>query len=507
MSAKARVPALDIAHLSKAYGPTHALDDVSVEVQRGELHALIGANGSGKTTLVKVVAGVARGSPGGVIRAGDASVAVDRITPPWSRRAGVRVVHQDLAVFADLTVAENVALSAGFARSRLKGIDWRTVRARTAELLERFGIEARPDALAGSLTLADRAMLAIARALAAPGTAHVLVLDEATAALGAADAARVLQLARQLADQGQGVLVVSHRITEVLSSADRATVLRDGLVAATLAGASLDEEHALAAMATPASAQAAALPTPAEGSEPVLVVEDVVGRHVHGVSLWVRPNEVVGLAAAPRAAASELLQMIFGAAPIRSGAVQVAGVAKETNRVQHAMRAGVAYVPGDRATATFGDMTIAENLSAATVPTYWRRGRLRRRPEREDARRSMEQFSVAASTPQQLLRTLSGGNQQKVLLARWLRRGPRLLLLDEPTRGVDVAARRQIAAAVRAAAAAGAGVLLASDDYEELCAVAGRVVVLVDGRNAGELTGALDPVQIARLAATAPARG
>ncbi len=503
MRANARLPALDIAHLSKAYGLTHALDDVSFGVQRGELHALIGANGSGKTTLVKIVAGVARGSPGGVIRVGDASVAADRITPAWSRRAGVRVVHQDLAVFADLTVAENVALCTGFARSRVKGIDWRIVRARTAALLERFGIEARPDAPAGSLTLADRAMLAIARALAAPGTAEVLVLDEATAALGEPGAARVLQLARRLADQGQGVLVVSHRITEVLSIADRATVLRDGRVAATLTGAPLDEERALAVMATPGGAQAAAAPTPAERSEPVLVVEHLVGQRVHGVSLCVRPNEVVGLAAEPRAAASELLQMIFGAAPVRSGALRVAGAAHETDGVREAMRAGMAYMPGDRATATFGDMTIAQNLSAATVPTYWQRGRLSKRREREDARRSMRQFSVAASAPEQVLRTLSGGNQQKVLLARWLRRGPRVLLLDEPTRGVDVVVRREIAAAVRAAAAAGAGVLLASDDYEELCAVADRVVVLVDGRAAGEVTGALDPVQIARLVATA----
>jgi ribose transport system ATP-binding protein len=232
-----------------------------------------------------------------------------------------------------------------------------------------------------------------------------------------------------------------------------------------------------------------------------------VGQRVHRVSLRVRPNEVVGLAAAPRAAASELLQMIFGAAPIRSGTVQVAGATNDTHSVHDAMLAGVAYVPGDRAAATFGDMTIAENLSAAIVPTYWRRGRLRTGRERQDARRSMEQFSIAAAAPEQLLRTLSGGNQQKVLLARWLRRGPQLLLLDEPTRGVDVATRREIAAAIRAAAAGGAGVLLASDDYEELCALASRVVVLVDGRSAGELTGTLDPVQIARLVATTPSRG
>ena len=311
------------------------------------------------------------------------------------------------------------------------------------------------------------------------------MLDEATAALGEPGAARVCN-SRRLADQGQGVLVVSHRITEVLSIADRATVLRDGRVAATLAGAPLDEEHALAVMATPGGTQAATVRTPAERSEPVLVVEDLVGQRVHGVSLCVRPNEVVGLAAEPRAAASELLQMIFGAAPVRSGALRVAGAAHETNGVREAMRAGMAYMPGDRATATFGDMTIAQNLSAATVPTYWQRGRLRTRREREDPRRSMRQFSVAASAPEQVFRTLSGGNQQKVLLARWLRRGPRVLLLDEPTRGVDVVARREIAAAVRAAAAAGAGVLLASDDYEELCAVADRVVVLVDGRGAGE---------------------
>jgi ribose transport system ATP-binding protein len=354
----------------------------------------------------------------------------------------------------------------------------------------------------GSLTLGDRAMVAIARALADQTAARVLVLDEATAALSAPEATRVLQLARRLADDGHGVLVVSHRIAEVLTVADRATVLLDGRVVATLTDSSLDEEHALAAMASPTGATPTAHPAP-DRSEPVLVVDHVVGRRVHGVSLSVHPQEVVGLAAAPRAAASELLQMIFGAAPVQSGTVRIAGTEHGVSGVSNAMRAGVAYVPGERATASFGDMTIAENLSAGSVSTYWRRGRLRLHDERDDARRSMGQLSVVASAPEQLMRTLSGGNQQKVLLARWLRRGPRVLLLDEPTRGVDVPTRREIVSAVRSAAATGAGVLLASDDYEELCAVADRVVVLVDGRISGEITGALDPVQIARLAAPA----
>ena len=499
-SAEARSSALDIAHLSKHYGLTHALDDVSVTVPRGELHALIGANGSGKSTLVKIVAGVTRGSPGGVVRAGDQSVATDRITPAWSRRAGVRTVHQDLALFDDMTVAENVALGAGFARSRVKGIDWRQVRASTAELLDRFDVEASTEALVGSLALADRTMVAIARALADPTAAHVLVLDEATAALSAPEATHVLQLARRLADDGHGVLVVSHRLSEVLAVADRATVLRDGRVAATLSGSSLDETHTLAAMASTTVASPVERPT-RDRMDQVLVVDDLVGRGVHGVSLSVRAQEVVGLAAVPRAAVSELLQMIFGVAPLQSGTVHVAGAEPRVRGVGDAMRAGLAYLPGDRASATFGDMTIAENLSAGSVSPYWRRGRLRLRNERADARRSMEQLSVVASQPEQLLRTLSGGNQQKVLLARSLRRGPRMLLLDEPTRGVDVPTRREITAAIRTAAAAGAGVLLASDDYEELSAVADRVVVLVDGRIVGEITGALGPVQIARLAA------
>ncbi len=374
------------------------------------------------------------------------------------------------------------------------------MRASTKTLLERFDIAARPDAPLGSLTLADRTMVAVARALADPTAAHVLVLDEATAALGAADATRVLQLARRLADDGLGVVVVTHRIAEVFLVADHATVLRDGRVAATLSGSSLDEQQALTAMAPPTVAHRTERPA-FERSEAVLVVDDVVGSRVHGVSLQVRPREVVGLAAVPRVAASELLQMIFGVAPVQSGTVQIAAVEHPVRGAADAMRAGLAYVPGERSTATFGDMTIAENLSAGAVSDYWRRGRLRLRRERDDARRSMDEFSVVASAPEQLLRTLSGGNQQKVLLARWLRRGPRVLLLDEPTRGVDVPTRREIVAAVRSAAAAGAGVLLASDDYEELCAVADRVVVLVDGRIAGEITGALDPVQIARLAA------
>jgi len=279
-------------------------------------------------------------------------------------------------------------------------------------------------------------------------------------------------------------------------------------VVAELDADSLDEQHALAAMAQEAGAAPAARDSAVGGRvaavDAVLVLENVAGSGVHSVDLQVGRGEVVGLAAVPHAAASELLQIVFGAAPMREGTVRVAGASPGRHGVRDAMHAGVAYVPGDRATATFGDMTIAENLSAASVRTYWRHGRLYRRRERADARRVIGDWSIAASAPEQLLRTLSGGNQQKVLLARWLRRGPEVLLLDEPTRGVDVGTRREIAGAVRDAADAGAGVLLASDDYDELAAVADRVVVLVDGRVVGQLAGPVDAVDVARLAASTP---
>ena len=238
----------------------------------------------------------------------------------------------------------------------------------------------------------------------------------------------------------------------------------------------------------------------------MLELEHLAGGRVRDVSLSVHPGEVLGLVGAPNAGRSELLRMVFGAARIRSGVVRVQGTPRRLRDIGDAMRAGIAYVPNDRSVAAFPELSVTENLSAATVGAYWRRGVLRTRVEERDAQRSLQQFSIQASAPGQQMRELSGGNQQKVVVARWLRRRPTVLLLDEPTRGVDVLARGEIADAIRTVASSGAGIILVTDDYDELCALADRVVVLEDGRTTVTVDGPLDPVRVAWLATGASPR-
>ena len=503
MTVDADASALSISGLSTTFPGTRALDDVSLNVRHGEFHALVGANGSGKSTLIKVVAGVARGDRGGLIRAGGTSVSSDRTTPQWAHDAGLRFVHQDLALFPDLSVAENIAIGGGFETTLFAMINRPALRTRTGRLLEHFQIDARPETLVSELDTASRAMVAIARALQddVDGEHHVLILDEPTAALPERDAVRLLASLRQYADRGQAVVVVSHRIGELLTVADTATVLRDGHVAGTLARTTLSEQRVLELMSGP-SGHRAGDGTPASVHDGVaLELDELVGAPVRGVSFSVHCGEILGLAGRPGSGCSELLQMIFGAKRIRSGQVRIRGRSVRLRDIGDAMRAGVAYVPDDRGDASFPELSLSENLSAATVSSYWRRGHLARRSEESDSRRLMQRFSIRASTPRQAMGTLSGGNQQKAILARWLRRQPSVLLLDDPTRGVDAHARLEITNAVRELAASGAAVVVIARDLHELCAVADRVIVLAGGRAVAELVPPyLDPAQVARLA-------
>jgi len=504
MTVVAEPPALSIAHLSKTYPGTAALRDVSLEVARGELHALVGANGSGKSTLVKVVAGVVRGDRGGLVAAGPSRVDSDRTTPEWARNAGVRFVHQDLALFPHLTVAENIAIGNGFDVTRFHRIRWRAVRARTRALLQHFGIASDPDTPVSRLGSADRAMVAIARALQddAHDDTRLLVFDEPTAALPEPDSARLLASLRALASQGRGVLVVSHRIAELLAAADSVTVLRDGRVAGTQTRPRMTERGVAELIAGPARVPRAPARRRAHGEHDVrLDVDRLTGRAIRGVTFAVRGSETLGLAGLPDSGCSELLQIVFGARPMQSGTVRVDGRVARPRDIGDAMRAGIAYVPEDRSDATFPDLSMSDNVAAATVSSYWRRGLLRTHDEELDAVGAMERLSIRARGPRQPMWTLSGGNQQKVVLARWLRRRPSVLLLDDPTRGVDANARAQIAVALADAQAAGTAIVLVSSDLDELCELSDRVIVLVRGTVVAELPRALlDPRRVARLA-------
>jgi ribose transport system ATP-binding protein len=500
-------PAVSIKGLSKSYGATAALRDVSFSVEGGHIHALIGGNGSGKSTLIKVLAGVVRADPGGQVLLGGKTIPVSRLSPALAARAGLHFVHQDPGIFPVLTVAENLAIGRGFETATAGRIAWRRQHRRAASLLARFDVAVDPAAPAAQLRPAERTMVAIARALQdqEETSSGVLLLDEPTAALSVAEVDLLLAALRRYAGRGQTIVLVSHRLDEVLAVADTVTVLRDGRHVHTgpLAGhttASLAELIMGRMLEPPAVAQRSSL---RERSEPpVLSVRDLSAGSLSGIDLDLRAGEIVGIAGLVGSGRSTLLRALFGATPARSATIAIDGRPVRLEEVATAMSAGVAYVPEDRlGDAAFTDLPLAHNLSATDVARYWKRGRLSHRRERHDAAESVREFGIAAPSIDAALSMLSGGNQQKVILARCLRRRPRILLLDEPTQGVDVGARAEIHRLIRAAVAAGACALVVSSDLEELAGLANRVVGLAGGGLAGEVSGAdIKPAQLVELA-------
>ena len=499
--------ALRVEGLSKTFPGIRALHDASFAVQRAEIHTLVGGNGSGKTTLLKILAGVSRADRGGTVTVDGHSVPGERVTPAWARAAGLRFMHQELGVFPGLTVAENLALGAGFVTTRSGAIDRRGTRERARALLDRFEVDADPRGLVDRLSPADRTMLAIARALQDDGDRpRVYVLDEPTASLPAPQARLVYAALRERRDAGHSVLFVSHRLDEVAAAADRATVLRDGTVVGTREHDELDRDDLIELIVGRAVTRESS-PSPPDPGAPIrLEVRDLAGARVDGVSFAVRRGEVLGLAGAVGSGCSELLQMLFGARLHQRGVVVLDGMPTRFAHIGDAVRAGVAYVPAERADAAFLGLSLGENLAAATVHTYWDRLWLHRRRERNDAVAAMGNFAIRATSPDQEMATLSGGNQQKVIVARWLRRRPTVLLLDDPTRGVDAGARVTLHGLVTEAVRTGAAAIVASDDFEELSTIADRVLVLHRGRVVTELRQPdIDPARLADAAFRAPA--
>jgi ribose transport system ATP-binding protein len=496
-------PALAVERLTKRFGPTCALQDVSFSIASGHVHGLVGGNGSGKSTLIKILAGVHHAEPGGVVRIGGAAIDADAITPAIAMRSGLRFVHQDPAVFEELTVAENLAIgsAAGFPAPRGR-IVWRRLRADAEEVLERFEIDARASDRLGDLRPAQRTMVAIARALRdRHDGGSVLVLDEPTASLPEHEVETLLDAVRRYSAAGETIVYVSHRLEEVLSIVDEVTVLRDGRHVMTRAAEGLGTDDLVAAIVGRTLDLEAPL-GPGSAPGPVrLSVDGLAGGPLEDVSLEVRAGEIVGIAGLLGAGRSELLRMVFGAHERERGAMLLDGRPYAPASPAQAMRAGVAFVPEDRARdAAFPDLSVTANLSIVRLARYRRFIRLDKRAECADADRSIDEFGIRAPARDAPLSALSGGNQQKVVVARWLRRSPRLLLLDEPTQGVDVGARAELYDLIAAARAEGLAVLLVSSDLEELAHVCDRVLVLRDGRIAAHAEGtAVDAHHIAQL--------
>jgi ribose transport system ATP-binding protein len=503
--------ALTAVGLSKHYGGTVALEGVSVTLPVGTVRALLGGNGSGKSTCVKVLAGVVAGDAGTIER-WEITHSAAHYGPAQAHELGLRFVHQALGLFDDLSVAENFALGLGYPTHGGR-IAWPALRRRAGELIGRFGINATPDTLVRDLRPATRALVALARTLAdedtnetVPGRSHLLVVDEATAALPRSESAQFLATLRALADAGRGILFISHRIQEVLDVADELTVLRDGRVVLDRSATGLTRPE-LARLLS-GDELIAGTPSPpvrwCGPAHPRLRISGLAAGPLDGVDLDVGRGEIVGVSGLLGSGRTTLLDAIFGAVRPRTGLVEVDG-RRLTGEVGAAMSAGVAMIPEDRARhALFPTRSVADNLTEATIRSYWRRGWLSDRRARRHARELITQHNIVAASEHVPITALSGGNQQKVVVARWLTRRPAVLLLDEPTQGVDLPARLAIHETIRAAADGGAAVVLVSSDIDELLVLSTRIVVLGGGRIVGVRSAPFDRAELVELEQTAP---
>lgn len=480
-------PALVAAGIGKRFGATPALIDAGLTVRQGTIHALLGGNGSGKSTLIKCLAGVYTAHSGSVA-IGTEHLAAASLTPVVSRRTGMRFVHQDLGLFPQMSIAENIALAGGYPTGPGGRVRWQALRTRVVELLERFDIDARPDDLVGGLRPSRRSLVAIARALDDAPEQSVLLLDEPTATLSDHEAKELMTALRARADAGQTIILVSHRFPEVSDVADDVTVFRDGRVAATDRMAAMPIDRLVSTMTGGAASAPPPKAASAAAGVPRLAIEDLTAGGARGVTLDVHPGEVVGLAGLGGSGRSSLLRAVFGALPTAGGSIRIDGEPYRPVSPGIAMRAGVAFVPEDRhADAAFLDLAVRENMTVAVLRRYWKKIRIDHAAERRGSEDLISRFRVRASSGEASLGSLSGGNQQKVMIARWLQRDPELLLLDEPTQGVDVVARAEISRALAGAAAGGCSILVASSDLEELLTITHRIIVLRAGRVVADL--------------------
>ena len=521
MTAAQRRPLLRVSHLSKTFVGTKALDDVSLEVAAGEVVAIVGQNGSGKSTLVKLLAGIHQPDPGAMIEVSDGS---GRLVPLGRDGRGLHFIHQDLGLLPMLSTTENLDLGRPLGRRWITPLHRNAEHARASELTSRFGAAIDVRAPVAQLSPAERAIVAIARAL--DGWQHpdnVLVLDEPTTAFHRDEVSRLFDAVRRVAAEGAGIIFISHRLDEVRALADRVLILRDGRQVAESAGGELDDDSLVTAIVGTSVAGTSVdgtsvagtsvgegARTPAATGPVVLSVDALRGRNVHGLTLSVRAGEVVGVSGVLGSGREDLNALIFGAQRPADGEITVAGDRLPPGDVATAIERGAAFVPADRHRhGAVMTMSMRENLTLPALRSLPRRfGAIRMSAESAEARRWARQVDLRPPAPDRPLSTFSGGNQQKVVLAKWLRMSPRLLLLDDPTLGVDVGAKAAIYRLVRQAAAQGSAVLVASSDAKELVALCGRVLLVDRGRVTGELTGsALTETALTRAALTAATSG
>lgn len=477
-----RQPILELNHISKSFPGVQALSDVHFDVRPGEVHALLGENGAGKSTLIKIVSGVYR-PDSGEIRIDGQKVLFNN--PREAQLKGVATIYQELSLYPELTVAENIFI--GHApRNRFGMIDWRAMYDRAEEILHSLDItDMDVRRKVGTMTVGNRQRVEIAKALSQ--NARILIMDEPTAALTEADVQRLFSIVRLLRERGVGVIYITHRMEEVFELADRVTVLRDGQYVDTRAINEVREDELISMMVGRTIDQLFPKLKAVIGP-PVLEVRNLWRRPLtRGVSLTVRAGEIVGLAGLVGSGRSELAQVIFGITPAESGEILVDGQRVHIKSPTQAMKLGIAYVPEDRGTqGLVKQMRIRENVSLAMLRQLSRGAFIDRKAEHRLAVDTIKQLNIRAYSADQIVNKLSGGNQQKVVVGKWLARKPRLLIMDEPTRGIDVGAKAEIHRLMSELAQQGLAVLMISSELPEVLGMSDRVLVMRMGKIVAE---------------------
>lgn len=475
---------LEAIEIEKHYGGVKALRGVSLQLNPGEVHAIIGENGAGKSTLIKVLTGAVQPDRGRILIRGNI---VEHNNPAKARELGIAAIYQQPALFPDLSIAENIAIANQ--GNRLWGkVNWNERFSRAARLLQQLGSHLRPDALVSSLSMPEQQLVEIAKALDA--NASALILDEPTASLGERDSENLFRIIRQLRSQGTGIIYISHRLEELFQTADRVTVLRDGKSVGT---ARMEEVtiDVLIRMMVGRDLDTLFPKHPTVPGEIALELRNVGCKplNVKNVNLTVRSGEIVGLAGLVGSGRTQVAETVFGLWPMTDGEVLVHGKATKIHSPVDAVRAGIAYVPEDRCRhGVILEMPISMNTTLASLDKVSVNGLLRPRLEHDAAQELNERLGVKAPSVQIPTKHLSGGNQQKIALARWLMTNPKILMLDEPTQGIDVNAKSELYRVIGELAQSGLAILLISSDLSEILAVSDRIGVMAKG----ELVSVLD---------------
>jgi ABC-type sugar transport system ATPase subunit len=481
--ASSKEPVLTVLRVSKSFEGVHALRNVSLQIFAGEIHALVGENGAGKSTITKIMTGAEHPDSGTIEICGKE---VGHNDPAISRSLGVAAIYQQPSLFPDLSVAENIALSLEMGNSRWR-VDWKARHRRADALLKSLGASIDPRRLARTLSMADQQVVEIAKAIGSD--ARILLMDEPTASLTEIEADRVFQLVRRLKADGVGIVYISHRLEEILAIADRITVLRDGQSVACRKAAEVDRDELIRLMVG-RSIESEYPKREVPIGDIALEVRSLSNHDagLRNISFSVKQGEIFGLAGLSGSGRTTLARTLFGLSPSSSN-ILMSGNPHRIDSPRDAIRLGIGYLPEDRRQhGVILEMQVAMNISLAALRSVSRRGLVNRRGERDLARQYVDLLRIKTSSVYRATGTLSGGNQQKVALARWLAIHPRVMILDEPTQGVDIGSKSEIHHLIVQLAEQGMAIILISSELPEILGMCDRIGVMHGGTLAGILT-------------------